>query len=244
MQDGTDRRSFMKALGIGTAAAAMGTRAVGASVAVAAGRLSGSTDRDGKYALPRLPYAYDALEPFLGRQTLTLHHDKHHQGYVNGLNATLDKLAVARRAGTYGAIKDLSRALAFHGSGHVLHTIYWRSMTGGGSPLNGALADAVRRDFGSQEAFLQQFAAATRAVEGSGWGVAAYEPMGGKVLVLQAEKHQNLTVWGVVPLLVCDVWEHAYYLDYQNRRAEYVDGFLKVANWSFANQRYVEATAQ
>lgn len=200
--------------------------------------------KNGKYVLPSLPYGYAALEPFLGRETLSLHHDKHHQGYVNGLNTALEKLAAGRDAGDYGAIKHLSADLAFHGSGHVLHTLYWQSMTPGGGKLEGELADAVKRDFGSEDAFLAHFVAATKAVEASGWGLVAYEPMGGKVLVLQAEKHQNLTVWGVVPLLVCDVWEHAYYLDYQNRRAEYVDSFLGVANWDFANQRYQQALRQ
>jgi Fe-Mn family superoxide dismutase len=111
-------------------------------------------------------------------------------------------------------------------------------MTPGGSPLKGEIADAVKRDFGSQEAFLKQLETATTSVQGSGWGVLAYEPLAGKLLVLQAEKHQNLTFWGVGPILVCDVWEHAYYLDYQNRRADYVKGFLGVANWEFADKRY------
>ncbi|GAH72409.1 unnamed protein product, partial [marine sediment metagenome] len=177
----------------------------------------------------------------LSRQTLTLHHDKHHQGYVNGLNATLAKLATAREAGDYAGVKALSRNLAFHGSGHVLHSLYWRSMTPGGRALRGELLSAVRRDFGSAEAFLASFAAATKAAEGSGWGIVAYEPMGGRLLVLQAEKHQNLAVWGAAPLLVCDVWEHAYYVDFENRRGDYVDGFLAVADWEFVGRRYAQA---
>ncbi len=237
-----DRRGFIKAFGLGTAAMAVGTGAPCSSsgpLGIGAGALGAM--EGGAYMLPPLPYGYDALEPFLGRRTLALHHGKHHQGYVNGLNATLEKLAAAGEAGHYGAIKTLSRDLAFHGSGHVLHTLYWQSMTPGGAPPAGPLADAVERDFGSLSAFLAQFAAATGAVEASGWGVVAYEPVGDKVLVLQAEKHQNLTVWGVVPLLVCDAWEHAYYLDYQNERARYVDGFMAVANWQFAGERYQAA---
>ena len=202
----------------------------------------GALDKDGKYVLPPLPYAYDALEPFLGKQTLTLHHDKHHQGYVSGLNTALEKLAAARAAGDYGAVKALSRDLAFNGSGHVLHTLFWNSMKPGGSPLAGELAETVKRDFGSTDAFLAHFAAATVAVEGSGWGVVACSPLAGGLRILQAEKHQNLAVWGAVPLLVCDVWEHAYYLDYQNRRADFVAGFMKVANWEFADRLYRQAT--
>jgi Fe-Mn family superoxide dismutase len=239
-----NRRGFIKALGLGTAAMATGAGAACSSTglpAIGFGAL-GATE-GGKYALPPLPYGYDALEPFLGRQTLALHHDKHHQGYVNGLNSTLEKLAEARQAGDYGAIKALSRDLAFHGCGHVLHTLYWQSMAPGGAPLEGPLAEAVARDVGSRGAFMAQFAAATTKVEASGWGVVAYEPLGGKVMVLQAEKHQDLTVWGVVPLLACDAWEHAYYLDYQNERARYVDRFMEVANWGFAGERYVEAAS-
>ena len=235
------RRDFIRTVGIGTAAAAMGA-AAGAALGEEKGAMVANMDavKDGKYVLPPLPYAYDALKPFLGEETLKLHHDKHHQGYVNGLNAALDKLAAARSAGDYAAVRALSDDVAFNGSGHVLHTLFWNSMAPGGSPIAGALAEAVKRDFGSPDALIKQLSAASIAVQGSGWGVVAYEPLAGKLIVLQAEKHQNLTFWGAAPLLVCDVWEHAYYLDYQNRRADYVAGFIKVANWSFAEKRYRE----
>lgn len=189
-----------------------------------------------KYTVPPLPYASDALEPQYDRRTLEIHHDKHHAGYVSGLNRTLDRLVEVRRGGDHGRIKALSRALAFTGSGHVLHTLFWRSMTPGGSEVPGTLHRAMEESFGSVEAGIAQFRAATGAVEASGWGVLAYEPIADRLLVLQAEKHQNLTIWGVQPLLVCDVWEHAYYLKYQNRRGEWVDAFLEVANWAFADE--------
>ncbi len=235
--EGMGRREFVKAAGLGTVAAATGL-GVSCASAVHGASVGLLPVQNGEYGLPPLPYDYDALEPFLGRQTLMLHHDKHHQGYVNGLNSTLRQMAEARGKGDFSQVKALTRALAFHGSGAVLHALYWNSMTPGGKPLTGHLGEAVARDFGSSEVFLQQFASATKTVEASGWGVVAFEPMGRRVIVLQAEKHQDLTVWGVVPLLVCDVWEHAYYLDYQNRRAEYVDGFLGVADWGFADARY------
>ncbi len=246
MSDRLNRRDFVKSVGLGTVAAALGSGAAcsvrGATTPAAATVAGVVGDRDG-YSLPELPYDHDALEPFLGRQTLELHHDRHHRAYVNGLNATLEKLQEARAAEDYGNIKALSRNLAFHGSGHVLHNLYWLSMRPGGRPLRGEFAQAVQRDFGSTEAFLAQFAAATTAVEASGWGVVVYEPTGDKVLILQAERHQDLTIWGVVPLLVCDAWEHAYYLDYQNRRGEYVNGFMDVADWGFAAERYQQARA-
>jgi len=236
MQGDIGRRAFIRTLGLGTVAATVSGGACSTLRSTAAPAKMGAA-REGRYALPPLPYSYNALEPFLGAQTLILHHDRHHGGYVNGLNATLEKLRVARKAGELSAVQSLSRQLAFHGAGHVLHTIYWNSMRPGGSALSGDLLDAVRRDFGSERAFLAHFAAAAGKVEASGWAVLAYEPVAGRLLVLQAEKHQDLAIWGVRPLLVCDVWEHAYYLDYQDRRAEYVDRFLEVANWEFATAR-------
>jgi len=197
--------------------------------------------QNGQFVLPSLPYDHKALEPLYDARTLEIHHTKHHAGYVKGLNTTLDKLAAARKSGDYGAVTALSRDLAFHGSGHVLHCLFWNSMTPGGSKTPEMLAVAMKDSFGSVEAGQAQFAAATKAVEGSGWGVLAYGPVSDKLFILQCEKHQNLAVWGVVPLLVCDVWEHAYYLLYQNRRPDWVDAFMKLANWEFAAQRLAEA---
>lgn len=198
-----------------------------------------------KYELPPLPYAYDALEPHIDEQTMRLHHDKHHQGYVNGLNAALEKLESARSAGDFAAIKAVSRDLAFHGSGHLLHSIFWPNMApagqGGGGEPSGELAAQINKDFGSFANLKAHFSAAAKAVEGSGWGILAWEPNGGQLVVLTAEKHQNLTQWGVVPLLVLDVWEHAYYLKYQNNRGAYVDAFWNVVNWSDVEQRFKAA---
>jgi Fe-Mn family superoxide dismutase len=187
------------------------------------------------YILPDLPYEYDALEPHIDRQTVTLHHDKHHNGYVNGLNSTLKKLAEAREKGDFSAIKAMKRDLAFHGSGAKLHNIYWESLCSASKskePTSGPLFDQMKQDFGSVDAFKAEMSAAAKAVEGSGWAVLAWDPMGERLLVFQAENHQKLTIWGVVPLFVIDVWEHAYYLKYQNRRAEYVDNIWNIVNWA------------
>ena len=236
MSNGMDRREWLVTAGLGTLALSLGapTRSASAGFRV--------IERD--YVLPPLPYAADALEPVLSRELIALHHGKHHTGYVKGLNATLTRLAEARQAGDFSAITALSRDLAFHGSGHVLHSLYWRSMTPGGSPLpKGRLAAAMDASFGSASACEAQFAAASKSVEGSGWGVLAYEPLAGRLVVLQAEKHQNLTIWGAAPIMVCDVWEHAYYVQYQNRRADYVDGFLKIVDWTAAAKRYDDLLA-
>jgi Fe-Mn family superoxide dismutase len=196
------------------------------------------------HTLPPLPYAYDALEPYIDEQTMRLHHDIHHNGYVTGLNNAEAKLADARAAGDFGLIKHWSREAAFHGSGHLLHSIFWPNMIAAAKAKaapGGALAEAIDRDFGSFDAFKAQFAAASNAVEGSGWGILAYRPSDDSLVVLTAEKHQNLTQWGVIPLLVLDVWEHAYYLKYQNRRGEYVSGFFNIINWDDVAARYDQA---
>lgn len=197
-----------------------------------------------KYELPPLPYAYDALEPHIDEQTMRLHHDKHHLSYVNGLNAALDKLAAAREAGDFALIKHWSREAAFHGSGHFLHSIFWPNMAPAGSGSrepSGDLAAQIAKDFGSFDAFKAQFSAAAGAVEGSGWALLVWEPNAGQLEVLTAEKHQNLTQWGVVPLLVLDVWEHAYYLKYQNNRGAYVTAWWNVVNWADVAERFAAA---
>jgi len=198
---------------------------------------------NGKYKLPALPYDYKALEPFYDEQTLRLHHDKHHAAYVAGANMALDKLENARKNNDFAAVKAASKDLAFNGSGHVLHTIFWHSMKPGGNngQMPAEFKDAFKESFGSVDAGLAQFSAATKVVEASGWGVLAFEPVSDKLVILQCEKHQDLTIWGVTPLLVCDVWEHAYYLKYQNARPDWVDAFMKIANWDFAAQRLAGA---
>jgi Fe-Mn family superoxide dismutase len=196
------------------------------------------------HELPPLPYPYDALEPYIDEQTMRLHHDIHHAGYVKGLNNAEQKLAEAREAGDFALVQHWSRQAAFHGSGHLLHSIFWPNMTAASrakAEPEGDLGSAIKRDFGSFDAFKAQFEAASKTVEGSGWGILAYRPTDDMLVVLQAEKHQNLTQWGVVPLLVLDVWEHAYYLKYQNRRSEYVKNFFNIINWDNVADRYKKA---
>lgn len=194
--------------------------------------------------LPVLPYAYDALEPWYDKETVTLHHDKHHAGYVAGLNAAMEKLVAARAEGNMAAVKALSKEIAFHGSGHLLHSIFWTNMKpGGGGEPAGALLDQITNDFGSFPAFKQQFLAASNTVEGSGWGILGWHPVLKSLIVVQAEIHQNLTIQGIVPLLVCDVWEHAYYLKYKNARPEWTKTFFEhLINWDNVASRL--ATAQ
>ena len=194
------------------------------------------------HELPPLPYAYEALEPYYDEQTVRLHHDKHHAAYVAGLNKAEEQLAAARTSGDYALIKHWERELAFHGSGHVLHTLFWENMVpqGGGQP-GGELAAQVAQDFGSFEAFKAQFTATANAVEGSGWCILAWVPTFGKLVILQIEKHQDLSLWGAVPLLIVDVWEHAYYLKYQNRRADWLSNWWNTVNWGDVAGRFAGA---
>ena len=196
----------------------------------------------GGHRLPPLPYKFDALEPYISEEIMKLHYLKHHQSYVDGLNKAEKMLQEARNKGDYSLIKHWERELAFNGAGHYLHTIFWNNMSpyGGGEP-SGALADAIRRDFGSFEKFKQQFGEAANKVEGSGWAILVWSPRSHRLEILQAEKHQNLSQWDVVPLLALDVWEHAYYLDYKNDRAKYINQWWNVVNWPDVEKRFSEA---
>ena len=235
------RRDALRSIGLGGLSLAMAATGCGTDEGESDMEETAPAAGPQPYTLP--PLAYKSLEPVIDDQTLALHHDKHHAGYVKGANAAVAALETARAEGDFGLIKTWERALAFHGSGHALHTLYWTSMwpKGRGKPSDD-LAAAVKTSFGSHEKMLAQFAAATKAVEASGWGILAHEPLGKRLVVLQAERHQDLTVWGCVPILVCDVWEHAYYLKYQNRRAEYVDAWMGIIDWDSANKRFAAAT--
>jgi len=228
MESGINRRDVLA--GAGTAAALGILSNVFRSQAVA------SPGNEGAgvfmHKLPPLPYPEDALEPFIDKETVKIHHDKHFAAYVDGLNGALEKLEKSRREGTFDAIKALSRDLAFNGSGVILHWIYFNTVgpKAGGTP-SGVIGDLIKRDFGSFEIFWKQFAATSKGVEASGWGILAWEPFSKRLVVMQSEKHQNLTSWGAIPIMVCDVWEHAYYLKYQNRRTDYVDNFANIVDW-------------
>jgi len=197
-----------------------------------------------KYTLPDLPYDYAALEPHYSAKVLELHHDKHHAAYVAGLNATMDKLAEARASEDFGSIVGLQKNLAFNLSGHVLHSLFWQNLSpdGGGKP-SGDLAAAIDEHFGSFDAFKAQMTQATTTVQGSGWGALAWEPLGQRLYVEQVYDHQGNVGQSGVNLLVFDAWEHAYYLQYLNVRADYVDALWNIVNWSDVTERFEKAQA-
>ncbi|TCK37063.1 Fe-Mn family superoxide dismutase [Paraburkholderia sp. BL8N3] len=194
-------------------------------------------DADGRYAAAPLPFAYDALEPVIDARTVELHYTFHHKPAVVAANKAEEALAKARDVNDFTLVKFYEKELAFQLSSHILHTVYWTSISGKGGEPKGELARAIDKNFGSYAKFKAQLAAATIATEASGWGVVGYHPATGKLMILQCENHQKLTAWGIEPVLVLDVFEHAYYLKYQNRRNEYVNQLFSIVNWDNAAQR-------
>ncbi|MCL5947954.1 MAG: superoxide dismutase [Actinobacteria bacterium] len=194
------------------------------------------------YTLPELPYDYSALEPYYSGENLELHHSKHHAAYVAGANTTLERLAEARGANDFNSLVGLEKTLAFNISGHVLHSIFWKNLVpGGGGQPEGELAAAITEHFSSFDAFRAQLTQASILVQGSGWGALAYEPLGKRLVVEQVYDHHGNLGNGSVPLLVFDVWEHAYYLHYRNVRADFVNALWSVVNWEDVSKRFESA---
>ena len=193
------------------------------------------------FSLPKLPYNYTALAPYMSEEQLKLHHDKHHLAYVNGANAIFEKLDKARKENADVDLKSTLKELSFHIGGHLLHSTFWENMTPAnkeGEKPGGAIADALTKEFGSFERFKTEFTKAATTVEGSGWAALVVHQCVDRPIIMQIEKH-NVNVSPALHLLmVLDVWEHAYYVDYKNDRAKFVEGFWKVANWDYVNKLY------
>lgn len=194
------------------------------------------------YTLPGLSYDYAALEPHINARIMELHHDKHHAAYVKGANTALEKLADVRASGDFATIAMLEKNLAFNVSGHVLHSIFWTNLSpsGGGEP-DGALATALTDTFGGFEHFQKQMNEAAATVQGAGWALASWEPIAKRLIVQQVHDHQGNHGQGTIPLLAIDAWEHAYYLQYENRKAEFFDAVWNVVNWSDVEARFETA---
>ncbi len=193
------------------------------------------------YTLRALPYDYKALAPYISEELLTLHHTKHHQAYVTGANAILEKFDKARKDKTDFDVKATAKELSFHVGGIRLHTLFWQNLApagkGGGGLPKGDLAKAIDGEFGGFDRFRKEFSTAATSVEGSGWAALSYCNRTGRPLIMQLEKH-NVNEFPALPILmVLDVWEHAYYLDYRNDRAKYVDAFWNIVNWDEIGKR-------
>ena len=192
-----------------------------------------------KYTLPDLKYDYSALEPAISGKIMELHHDKHHAGYVKGANDTLDKLGEARQKEDFTRLGAMEKALAFNLSGHVLHSLFWQNLSpeGGGEP-KGELAEQIRKDFGAFAAFKRQLTEAASTIMGSGWGAVVWEPLAGRLLTTQIYDHQSNLAQAGVPILVLDAWEHAYYLQYENRKTDFFQVVWNVWNWNDVADRF------
>ena len=197
------------------------------------------------YELPELPYAYDALEPHISAEIMTLHHDKHHATYVAGANAALEALEAERNGeANPDRLRALSKNLAFNLGGHTNHSIFWKNMApnAGGNPT-GAIAEAIDRDFGSFEGFKKQFTAVANGLQGSGWAVAGYDHVAGRLIIQQLTDQQGNVSVDFTTVLMLDMWEHAFYLQYKNVKADYVEAWWNVVNWDDVNERYAKASA-
>jgi Fe-Mn family superoxide dismutase len=197
-----------------------------------------------QYVLPDLPYDYAALEPAITGEILELHHSKHHAAYVKGANDMLERLAETREKDDFSGIVGLEKTFAFNLSGHVLHTMFWDNLSpDGGDRPEGELSAAIDEHFGSFDAFAKQLSAATTLVQGSGWGVLAWEPLSQRLVVEQVYDHHGNVGMNTTPVLVFDAWEHAYYLQYRNVRPDYVQKLWSLVNWADVTRRFDAARA-
>lgn len=195
------------------------------------------TDAEGNFQLLSLPYNKNFLEPYMDEETVHLHHTFHHGGAVKAANIDLQKIRKSMDENNFETVDYWTKKLSYHFSSHVLHTIFWTNLTNKKTDPKGDLLKRIEKDFGSYEKLKGYLAATSKNVDGNGWGILGYQPYANKLTVLQCENHEKLTQWGVIPLLVVDVWEHAYYLKYKNKRADFVDTMLQIINWDNVSER-------
>ncbi|MGI8987245.1 MAG: superoxide dismutase [Nocardioidaceae bacterium] len=195
-----------------------------------------------EYTLPDLPYDYSALEPHIAGEIMQLHHDKHHATYVSGANTALEKMAEARDKADLGSVNMLEKNLAFNLGGHVNHSIFWPNLSpDGGDKPDGQLAAAIDEHFGSFDGFRAHFEATALGIQGSGWAILAWDLLGQRPLIFQLFDQQGNVPVGIVPIVMLDMWEHAFYLQYKNVKADYVQAWWNVVNWADAAQRFEKA---
>ncbi|HEY3337750.1 MAG TPA: superoxide dismutase [Propionicimonas sp.] len=196
------------------------------------------------YTLPDLDYDYGSLAPHIAPEIMELHHGKHHAAYVAGANTALDKLAEARDSGDFTSVPKLEKDLAFHLGGHINHSVFWKNMSpdGGGEP-DGDVAAAIDEFFGSFAGFKGQFGAAANSLQGSGWALLVWDPLGKRLNINQLYDQQGNLPVGQLPILQLDMWEHAFYLQYKNVKADYVTAWWNVVNWTDVATRLAKARA-
>ncbi|MDB5274031.1 MAG: Superoxide dismutase [Chitinophagaceae bacterium] len=199
------------------------------------------TDKDGNFIHLPLPYSESQLEPYMDAETLHLHYTFHHGGAVKAANADLVKIKLALEQNNLETIDFWTKKLSYHFSSHILHTIFWTNLSNKKTEPKGDLLKQIEKNFGSYEKLKTYIAATSKSVDGAGWGILCYQPYSDSLAILQCENHEKLTQWGVIPILVIDVWEHAYYLKYKNKRADFVDALFNLINWDNVAMRLDQA---
>lgn len=203
------------------------------------------TQQEQQYQLPPLPYEIGDLEPFISAEIMNLHYNKHHQAYVNNLNKALKEYEEASQKQDLSTMESLLSAIKFNGGGHLNHSIFWTNLSPknkeGGVPPPGALADAINRDFGSLESLIEQMSAKALSLQGSGWVWLGFDKTQKRLVLTSCDNQDPLATKGAIPLLGIDVWEHAYYLQYKNVRADYVKAIWNIVSWKNVSDRYDQA---
>ncbi len=231
-----DRKQFIQSSLIMGGATILPSNSVFTS-SVNDGKIDQLVDQDGNFALQALPYSENFLEPYMDAETVHLHYTFHHGGAVKGANKDLQMIKKAMDENSLETVDYWTKKLSYHLSSHVLHTIFWTNLTNNQTNPSGDLLKRIEKDFGSYDKLKLYLAKTSKDVDGNGWGIFGYQPYTDKLTILQCENHEKLTQWGVIPLLVIDVWEHAYYLKFKNKRNDFVDNLFSIINWDNASQR-------
>lgn len=234
-----DRKDFLKT-GLVLGGALIPT-ASAFTLNLTANNIDRLVDKDGNFIHQPLSYANNHLEPYMDEETLHLHYTFHHGGAVKSANKDQQMIKKALDENSFETVDYWTKKLAFHLSSHILHSIFWTNLTNKKTLPVGDLLNRIEKDFGSYEKLKMYLAKISKEVDGNGWGILGYQPYTDKLTILQCENHEKLTQWGVIPLLVIDVWEHSYYLKYKNKRADFVDNLFSIINWDNAAQRLEDA---
>lgn len=234
------RKTFLKTGGLAGLGAAMSNQqAFGENLT--SNSIDKLVDANGNFVLQPLPYNENFLEPYMDAETVHLHYTFHHGGATKAANNDLRKIHEAMDSNNLEVVDFWTKKLSYHLSSHILHSIFWTNLTNKKTDPSGDLLKRIEKDFGSYDKLKGYLAETSKNVDGNGWGILGYQPYTDKISVLQCENHEKLTQWGVIPLLVVDVWEHSYYLKYKNKRADFVDALFNILNWDNAAQRLNEA---
>jgi superoxide dismutase, Fe-Mn family len=232
-----DRKKFLQTSAVLTAASLLPPNSVFAQNLESNG-IDKLADAEGNFIQPALPYNTNFLEPNMDEETVKLHYANHHGGAVKGANKDMQMIRAALDSNNLETVDSWTKKLSYHLSSHILHSIFWTNLTNKKTTPSGALLKQVEKDFGTLDKLNAYLSETSKNVDGVGWGILGYQPYTNKLTILQCENHEKMTQWGVVPLLVIDVWEHAYYLKYKNKRGDFVDAMFNVLNWDNVAERF------